>query len=68
MRTIKMKPWRINNLTVENAFNTSKILTYLLMGFPLILLSFLAMSSIETNNAIAAVDIDTSGDGKAARL
>jgi hypothetical protein len=66
MKTIKMKPWRINNLTVENAFNTSKILACSLMGFSLILLSFLAMSSIETNNAIAAVDIDTSEDGRAA--
>jgi hypothetical protein len=31
-----------------------------------LLLSFLSMSSIQTNNLIAAVDIDTEGDGRAA--
>ena len=32
----------------------------------LLLLSFLSMSSIQTNNLIAAVDVDTEGDGRAA--
>jgi hypothetical protein len=39
----------------------------MLTGFSiLLLLSFLSMSSIQTNNLIAAVDVDTEGDGKAA--
>ena len=34
-------------------------------GFSLLLLlSFLSMSSIQTNKAIAAVDVDTEGDGR----
>ena len=65
LKAIKMKPSCINNLAIENAFKTSNILACLLMGF-LLLLSFLAVSSIQTNNAIAAVDIDTSADGRAA--
>jgi hypothetical protein len=32
----------------------------------LLLLSFLSMSSIQTNNLVAAVDVDTEGDGRAA--
>ena len=32
----------------------------------LLLLSFLSVSSIQTNNLIAAVDVDTEGDGRAA--
>ncbi|HZA70521.1 MAG TPA: hypothetical protein VE548_12555, partial [Nitrososphaeraceae archaeon] len=66
LKAIKMKPLCINNLAIENVFKTSNILACLLMGFSLLLLSFLAVSSIQTNNAIAAVDIDTSGDGRAA--
>ena len=65
LKAIKMKPSCINNLAIENAFKTSNILACLLMGF-LLLLSFLAVSSIQTNNTIAAVDIDTSADGRAA--
>jgi hypothetical protein len=39
----------------------------MLPGFSvLLLLSFLSMSSIQTNNLIAAVDVDTEGDGRAA--
>ena len=39
----------------------------MLTGFSiLLLLSFLSMSSIQTNNLIAAVDVDTEGDGRAA--
>jgi hypothetical protein len=38
-----------------------------LTGFSiLLLLSFLSTSSIQTGNLIAAVDIDTEGDGRAA--
>jgi hypothetical protein len=66
LKAIKVKPLCINNSAIENAFNTSNILACLLMGFSLLLLSFLAVSSIQTNYAIAAVDIDTSGDGRAA--
>ena len=67
LRAIKTKPLCINNLAIENSFNTSNILACSLMGFSLLLLSFLAASSIQTNNAVsAAVDIDTSGDGRAA--
>jgi hypothetical protein len=66
LKATKMKPLYINNSAIENAFNTSNILASLLMGFSLLLLSFVAVSSIQTNNAIAAVDIDTSGDGRAA--
>ncbi|MPZ07719.1 MAG: hypothetical protein GEU26_15115 [Nitrososphaeraceae archaeon] len=67
MKTIKMKSLCINNLVIENAFNTINIPNCALIGFSLLLLlSFLSLSSIQTNNAIAAVDIDTSGDGRAA--
>ncbi|MGH9974254.1 MAG: hypothetical protein ACRD8Z_00235 [Nitrososphaeraceae archaeon] len=39
----------------------------MLTGFSMVLLlSFLSVSSIQTNNLIAAVDIDTEGDGRAA--
>ncbi len=39
----------------------------MLTGFSiLLLLSFLSMSSTQTNNLIAAVDVDTEGDGRAA--
>ena len=39
----------------------------MLPGFSvLLLLSFLSMSSIQTNNLIAAVDVDTEGDGRVA--
>jgi hypothetical protein len=39
----------------------------MLTGFSmLLLLSFLSVSSIQTNNLIAAVDVDTEGDGRAA--
>jgi hypothetical protein len=39
----------------------------MLTGFSmLLLLSFLSMSSIQTNNLIAVVDVDTEGDGRAA--
>jgi hypothetical protein len=39
----------------------------MLTGFSiLLLLSFLSMSSIQTNNLIAAVDVDTEEDGRAA--
>jgi hypothetical protein len=39
----------------------------MLTGFSmLLLLSFLSMSSVQTNNLIAAVDVDTEGDGRAA--
>ena len=39
----------------------------MLTGFSvLLLLSFLSMSTIQTNNLIAAVDVDTEGDGRAA--
>jgi hypothetical protein len=39
----------------------------MLIGFSVLLfLSFLSMSSIQTNNLIAAVDVDTEGDSRAA--
>ena len=39
----------------------------MLTGFSiLLLLSFLSMSSIQTNNLIAAVDVDIEEDGRAA--
>ena len=37
-----------------------------LIGFSLLLLSFLSVSSIQINNTFAGVDVDTSGDGRAA--
>ena len=66
LKTIKIRPFCINNLAIENVFNTNKIPVYSLVGISLLLLSFLAVSSIQTNNAFAAVDVDTSGDGRAA--
>ena len=66
LKTIKIRPFCINNLAIENVFNTNKIPVYSLVGISLLLLSFLAVSSIQTNNTFAAVDVDTSGDGSAA--
>jgi hypothetical protein len=66
MRTIKIKLLCINNPVIENAFNSSNIRVYSLLGFSLLLLSFLTVPSIQANNTFAAVDVDTSGEGKAA--
>src|SRR5215510_8828135 len=66
MRTIKLKLLRINNSVTENAFNPSNIRVYSLLGFSLLLLSFLTVPSIQANNTFAAVDVDTSGEGRAA--
>src|SRR5215510_7934432 len=66
MRTIKLKLLRINNSVTENAFNPSNIRMYSLLGFSLLLLSFLTVPSIQANNTFAAVDVDTSGEGRAA--
>src|SRR5215510_9400439 len=66
MRTIKLKLLRINNSVTENAFNPSDIRVYSLLGFSLLLLSFLTVPSIQANNTFATVDIDTSGEGRAA--
>ena len=45
----------------------NRVSNSMLTGFSmLLLLSFLSMSSIQTNNLIAAVDVDTEGDGRAA--
>ena len=66
MRTIKLKLLRINNSVTENAFNPSDIRVYSLLGFSLLLLSFLTVPSIQANNTFAAVDVDTSGEGRAA--
>src|SRR5262245_34059730 len=66
MRTIKLKLLRINNSVTENAFNPSNIRVYSLLGFSLLLLSFLTVPSIQANNTLAAVDVDTSGEGRAA--
>ncbi len=66
MRTIKMKLLCINNPVIENAFNPSNTRVYSLLGFSLLLLSFLTVPSIQANNTFAAVDVDTSGDGRAA--
>src|SRR5215510_9407022 len=66
MRTIKLKLLRINNSVTENAFNPSNIRVYSLLGFSLLLLSFLTVPSIQANNTFATVDIDTSGEGRAA--
>jgi hypothetical protein len=66
MRTIKMKLLCRNNLVTENAFNPSNIRVYSLLGFSLLLLSFLTVPSIQANNTFAAVDVDTPGEGRAA--
>ena len=66
MRTIKMKLLCINNPAIENTFNPSNIRVYSLLGFSLLLLSFLTVPSIQANNTFAAVDVDTSGEGRAA--
>ncbi len=66
MRTIKIKLLCINNPVIENAFNPSNIRVYSLLGFSLLLLSFLTVPSIQANNTFAAVDVDTSGEGRAA--
>ena len=66
MRTIKMKLLCRNNPVTENAFNPSNIRVYSLLGFSLLLLSFLTVPSIQANNTFAAVDVDTSGEGRAA--
>ena len=66
MRTIKMKLLCRNNLVTENALNPSNIRVYSLLGFTLLLLSFLTVPSIQANNTFAAVDVDTSGEGRAA--
>lgn len=55
-----------NNPVTENAFNPSNIRVYSLLGFSLLLLSFLTVPSIQANNTFAAVDVDTSGEGRAA--
>jgi hypothetical protein len=54
-----------NNPVSKNAFNPSNIRVYSLLGL-LLLLSFLTVPSIQTNNTFAAVDVDTSGEGRAA--
>jgi hypothetical protein len=61
-----MKLLCINNPVIENAFNPSNIRVYSLLGFSLLLLSFLTVPSIQANNTFAAVDVDTSGEGRAA--
>jgi hypothetical protein len=61
-----MKPFCINNPAIENTFNPSNIRVYSLLGFSLLLLSFLTVPSIQANNTFAAVDVDTSGEGRAA--
>jgi len=66
MRTIKMKLLCINNPAIENTFNPSNIRVYSLLGFSLLLSSFLTVPSIQANNTFAAVDVDTSGEGRAA--
>jgi hypothetical protein len=66
MRTIKIKLLCINNPVIENALNPINIRVYSLLGFSLLLLSFLTVPSIQANNTFAAVDVDTSGEGRAA--
>jgi len=65
MKTIKMKPLRVNN-SVSGCMNM--FYSYTIPSFSLLLLvSFLPLSLVSTQSAaIAAVDIDTSGDGRAA--
>ena len=65
MTTIKMKPLRVNN-SASGCMNI--FYSYTIPSFSLLLLvSFLSLSLVSTQSAaIAAVDIDTSGDGRAA--
>ena len=65
MKTIKMKPLRVNN-SASGCMNM--FYSYTIPSFSLLLLvSFLSLSLVSTQSAaIAAVDIDTSGDGRAA--
>ncbi|MGA6989198.1 MAG: Immunoglobulin-like domain BIg-containing protein [Nitrososphaeraceae archaeon] len=65
MKTIKMKPLRVNN-SASGCMNV--FYSYTIPSFSLLLLvSFLSLSLVSTQSAaIAAVDIDTSGDGRAA--
>ena len=65
MKTIKMKSLRVNN-SASGCMNV--FYSYTIPSFSLLLLvSFLSLSLVSTQNAaIAAVDIDTSGDGRAA--
>ena len=65
MKTIKMKPLRVNN-SASGCMNV--FYSYTIPSFSLLLLvSFLSLSLVPTQSAaIAAVDIDTSGDGRAA--
>jgi hypothetical protein len=65
MKTIKMKPLHVNNSAsgCMNMFYSYRIPSFSL----LLLVSFLSLSLVSTQSAaIAAVDIDTSGDGRAA--
>ena len=65
MKTIKMKLLRVNN-SASGCMNV--FYSYTIPSFSLLLLvSFLSLSLVSTQSAaIAAVDIDTSGDGRAA--
>ena len=65
MKTIKMEPLRVNN-SASGCMNV--FYSYTIPSFSLLLLvSFLSLSLVSTQSAaIAAVDIDTSGDGRAA--
>lgn len=65
MKTIKMKSLRVNN-SASGCMNM--FYSYSIPSFSLLLLvSFLSLSLVSTQSAaIAAVDIDTSGDGRAA--
>lgn len=65
MKTIKMKSLRVNN-SASGCMNV--FYSYTIPSFSLLLLvSFLSLSLVSTQSAaIAAVDIDTSGDGRAA--
>jgi hypothetical protein len=65
MKTIKMKSLRLNN---SASGCMDMFYSYSIPSFSLLLLvSFLSLSLVSTQSAaIAAVDIDTSGDGRAA--
>jgi hypothetical protein len=64
MKTIKMESIRTNNQAINyrNIFSNYTIPSFSL----LLVLSFLSLSLIVTQSTSAAVDIDTSGDGRAA--
>jgi len=64
MKTIKMESIRTNNQAIDyrNIFSNYTIPSFSL----LLVLSFLSLSLIVTQSTSAAVDIDTSGDGRAA--